>query len=258
MRRSPSCRWRCRAATTASAGPWAYFGTHTRAWELGLGAAVALGRPHLHRLSETQAAVAGWLGLAAVLGSAVLLGEGTLVPGIVLLVPVAGAGALVAAGARTQRGAAALLSRRPLATLGRLSFSWYLWHWPCLLVARQIWGAPAEDDLPAPDLPVGIRLAAVLVSLGLAALTFRFVEEPARNVRWLRPALRRSLPAGAVLVARHGRAGRPRPPRSRTRRRPAHDGGRGADDQCGTPAPCRPGRPRPPAPRAPPSRCPAR
>ena len=34
------------AATTGSAGPWAYFGTHTRAWELAAGAAVALSRPH--------------------------------------------------------------------------------------------------------------------------------------------------------------------------------------------------------------------
>jgi hypothetical protein len=65
---------------------------------------------------------------------------------------------------------------------------------------RQLWGAPAEDDLPPPDVSVGLRLAAVLVSLGLAVLTFRFVEEPARNARWVRPAVRRSLPAGAVLV----------------------------------------------------------
>src|SRR3954468_12395134 len=188
------------AATTASAGPWAYFGTQTRAWELGAGAAIALSRPYLYRLSDTQAAVGGWIGLGAVLASAVVLGYGTLVPGVVLIVPVAGAAVIVAAGARTQRGAAALLGRRPLAALGRLSFSWYLWHWVCLQLVRQVWGGPAEDDLPPPDVPVGLRLAAVLVSLGLAALTFSFVEEPARNARWLRPALRRSLPVGAVLV----------------------------------------------------------
>jgi peptidoglycan/LPS O-acetylase OafA/YrhL len=189
------------AATTASAGPWAYFGTQTRAWELGAGAAIALCRPYLYRLSDTQAAVGGWIGLGAVLGSALVLGYGTLVPGVALLVPVAGAAAIVAAGARTQQGAAALLGRRPLAALGRLSFSWYLWHWVCLQLVRQVWGAPAEDDLPPPDVAVGLRLAAVLVSLGLAVLTFRYVEEPARNARLLRPALRRSLPAGAVLVA---------------------------------------------------------
>ena len=82
-----------------------------------------------------------------------------------------------------------------------MSYSWYLWHWPFLQLARHVWGAPAEDDLPPPDVALGIRLAAVLVSLGLAALTFRFVEEPVRNAGPLRPALRRSLPAGAALVA---------------------------------------------------------
>jgi peptidoglycan/LPS O-acetylase OafA/YrhL len=189
------------AATTAAAGPWAYFGTQTRAWELGVGAAVVLSRPYLYRLTETQAAVGGWIGLSAVLGSALLLGDRSLVPGVVLLLPVAGAAALVAAGARTQLGAAALLGSGPLAALGRLSFSWYLWHWPCLELVRRVWGGPAQDDVPPPDVPAALRLAAVLASLGLAVLTFRFVEEPTRNARWARPAVRRSLPAAAVLAA---------------------------------------------------------
>ena len=191
------------AATTAAAGPWAYFGTHTRAWELGAGAAVALARPHLHRLPEVLAALGGWVGLAAVVGSAIVFGNDTLVPGVALMIPVVGAAAIVAAGARTQRGVAAVLGRSPFAVLGRLSFGWYLWHWPCLQLARRLWTPPAVDDLPPPDIPLWIRVAAVLLALGLAVLTFRFVEEPARTARFLRPRLRRSLslPTGAVLVA---------------------------------------------------------
>jgi len=188
------------AATTASAGPWAYFGTQTRAWELAAGAAVALARPHLYRLTDVQSAAAGWIGLVAVLGSAVVFDDGTMVPGVVMLVPVAGAAAIVAAGARSQHGVAALLGRGPLAGLGRLSFSWYLWHWVCLQLARRLWGPPAVGDLPPADIPVWARLAAVTLALGLAFVTFRFVEEPARGARVLRPALRRSLPAGALLV----------------------------------------------------------
>jgi peptidoglycan/LPS O-acetylase OafA/YrhL len=189
------------AATTASAGPWAYFGTHTRAWELAAGAAVALSRPQLHRLGERVAVFGGWMGLALVLGSAVVLGESTPVPGVALIAPVAGAAALVAAGARTQRGAATLLGRPRVAAIGRLSYSWYLWHWPCLVFARRIWSAPAVDDLPAPDAPWAIRLGAVALSLGLAALTYRFVEAPLRSARLLRPAGGRALPAGALLAA---------------------------------------------------------
>src|SRR3954470_18473519 len=69
------------ATTTASAGPWAYFGTHTRAWELAAGAAVALSRPHLHRLTDLQSSLLGWAGLAAVIGAAVRLDDSMPVPG---------------------------------------------------------------------------------------------------------------------------------------------------------------------------------
>ena len=171
------------AATTGSSGPWAYFGTHTRAWELAAGASIALARPHLHRLTEHQAAALGWAGLAAVLGAAVTFDDTTSVPGVAMLGPVAGTAAIVAAGARTQRGVAALLGRRPLARLGLLSYSWYLWHWPCLEIVRRVWAPPAVDDLPPPDAPAVARLLAVAVSLGLAVLTFRYVEQPARTAR---------------------------------------------------------------------------
>ncbi len=187
------------AVTTASAGPWAYFGTHTRAWELAAGAAVALARPHLHRIGDRQFSVLGWGGLVAVVGSALVFDETTAVPGVALLVPVTGAAAIVAAGARSQRGVAALLGHRPLAMIGRLSYSWYLWHWPCLELVRRVTVPPAVDDLPPPDAPVALRLLAVAVSLGLAVLTFRYVEQPARAARFVLP-VRRALPAGAVLV----------------------------------------------------------
>ncbi len=142
----------------------------------------------------------GWAGLAAVLGAAVTFDDTTAVPGVAMLGPVAGTAAIVAAGARTQRGVAALLGRRPLARLGLLSYSWYLWHWPCLEIVRRVWAAPTLDDLPPPDAPAVTRLLAVAVSLGLAVLTFRYVEQPARTARLLRP-VRLALPAGGALVA---------------------------------------------------------
>src|SRR5205085_11053907 len=132
---------------------WAYFGTHTRAWELAAGAAVALSRPYLHRLTERQTTALGWVGLAGVLGAALTLDDTTPVPGIALLVPVAGPAAIVAAGARSQRGVAVLLGRRPLARLGRLSYSWYLWHWPCLQLVLRVWTPAAGDERPAPYAP---------------------------------------------------------------------------------------------------------
>ena len=63
--------------TTASSGPYAYFGVHTRAWELAAGGAVALARGYLYRLSTAGAAFLGWAGLA-LLGASAVLVDGSL------------------------------------------------------------------------------------------------------------------------------------------------------------------------------------
>jgi peptidoglycan/LPS O-acetylase OafA/YrhL len=53
---------------------------------------------------------------------------------------------------------------------GRLSYSWYLWHWPFIVLAVL---ALNSDSVP-------IRTGAALASLGAAYLAFRFVENPIR------------------------------------------------------------------------------
>ena len=76
--------------TTRAKGPWAYFGLHTRAWELAAGGLLALAVPALSRVSRSTAAAAGWVGLAAVVGSAVLLSRDTAFPGTAAAWPVVG------------------------------------------------------------------------------------------------------------------------------------------------------------------------
>jgi peptidoglycan/LPS O-acetylase OafA/YrhL len=114
---------------TRQSAPWAYFGTHTRAWELGIGAMVALGAPKLERIPRVAAELAAWTGLAAIITAAVVYDEYTPFPGIAALVPVGGAALLIAAGCRTS-AAGRLLAVAPMRVLGKLSYGWYLWHWP--------------------------------------------------------------------------------------------------------------------------------
>jgi hypothetical protein len=173
---------------TRSSPPWAYFSLPSRAWELGAGGLVALAVPWWSRLPGRASAVAGWVGLGLIVVSCVLLDESTAFPGTAALLPVAGAVLVVGAGCRpVHRGVGGLLRVAPLGMLGRCSYSWYLWHWPVLVLAPAVVGSP---------IGLGVRLAAAAVSLGLAVGTLHAVENP---VRFAAP-LRRS-PVRSLLMA---------------------------------------------------------
>ncbi|GAA4592006.1 peptidoglycan/LPS O-acetylase OafA/YrhL [Actinoplanes octamycinicus] len=164
---------------TARSAPWAYFGPHTRAWELGAGALIAVFAPRLENR---------WLGLAGlagILGAALWLDDGTSYPGFFALLPVAGAAAVLIGGCRP-------LAARPLQAVGRLSYGWYLWHWPVLLIAPAALGVE-------PSVPLGLLLSAA--ALGLAWVTYHLVENPVRHHPRLRLRPVRALGLGAGLSA---------------------------------------------------------
>ena len=75
--------------------------------------------------------------------------------------------------------------------VGRVSYSWYLWHWPVLLLAPPLLGHP---------LGLAGRLAAVLVSGGLAVLTLHLIENPLRFAAPLRRSPLASLALGGVAT----------------------------------------------------------
>ncbi|MER6418570.1 acyltransferase family protein [Streptomyces sp. NPDC001137] len=181
---------------TNSSAPWAYFGSLTRAWELGVGALLALGAGRLKRLPAALATPLTWFGLACVTLAAVWYDDGTPFPGHHALLPVAGTALVLAGGcAPAPRGAGWLLGRRPLVWLGGLSYGWYLWHWPLLVIAPVALGrADGTADVP---LALGLSAAA----LGLAWLTLRLVENPVRFHQAFRGRPRRALVLGAALSA---------------------------------------------------------
>ena len=92
-------------------------------------------------------------------------------PGYVAAIPVLATFATLQAGASAPTSLAAqLLMVRPLQYLGGISYSLYLWHWPVLMIAREIY----------PDNSVAVRTACVLLSFLLAAATHITVENPIR------------------------------------------------------------------------------
>ncbi|MBX6358295.1 MAG: acyltransferase [Micromonosporaceae bacterium] len=182
------CVWQTRTAQ-----PWAYFGIQARAWELASGALAALAAGWLARLRPALAAGLTWLGLAAVVASALVFTERTPFPGYAAALPVAGALAIVAGGCAAPRyGAVRLLGLPPMQRIGRLSYGWYLWHWPVLLLAPYALGS--EPGL-------AVRIGLMGLALGLAAASLHLVENPIRFRPRLRTSPRRGLALGAALTS---------------------------------------------------------
>ncbi|GAB3652482.1 hypothetical protein GCM10027589_10040 [Actinocorallia lasiicapitis] len=128
-----------------------------------------------------------WVGFGGIVAAAVLYSEETAFPGVAALLPVLATVAVLVGGATAGRhGAVLLLGRAPLQWIGERSYGWYLWHWPLVVIV------PAA--LGTASLTVGI--AASAVGLVLAALTYRFVENPVRHHGWFKGGARRGLAFG--------------------------------------------------------------
>ena len=189
--------------TTTTSGPFAFFGLHTRAWELAVGAGLSLSTDRWLRWPAFLSISLGWIGLLMILGSAGLLTGDTPYPGAVAALPVLGAAMLLVAGAsRTSWSIGRLLSLPPVRYLGRISYAWYLWHWPCLVLLGGVGGDSAEGtgDASVGGGSVTRLVFAIAVSLALSALSHHIVENPARRSVWLSRFTGRSLMLGVTLT----------------------------------------------------------
>ncbi len=146
----------------------------TRLWEFMTGGAVVLVRGQRTGPLRWASNPAFGLGLIAI--GFLALSASSPFPGLAALLPCFGAAAVVAGGANTSV-VGRLLAAPPLAVAGRLSYSLYLWHWPILVFASY------GRSLP---LPLGQRLMLLGVTVTLSVLSWRFVERPIIERRWLR------------------------------------------------------------------------
>lgn len=178
------------AAFTADAPTAAYFSTLTRAWELALGGLLAL--VTLPRIAGWASWVLGLGGLGAIAYATHFYDATTPFPGIAALAPALGTAALLVAGTAAAKGPVTrILELAPLRYVGRISYSWYLWHWPFVVFGAALWG----------PLSVAQTTALVAASWVPTAITHPLVEQRFRLSRALRAHPWRTVALGPVCAA---------------------------------------------------------
>jgi peptidoglycan/LPS O-acetylase OafA/YrhL len=184
----------------------AYFSTPARAWELGVGCTAAICQPLFSRIVAPVRLLMAWAGLGGIAVATLVIGPTSEFPGYVAALPVLSTMlVLVANNPFGGVGGRFALGNAIPQYIGRLSYSLYLWHWPCIILAS---GYFASRNL-------GFYATALILPFVLSATSFHFLEDPIRHSRWLskrrpgqrRPTLsewqndnRKSLDAALVLL----------------------------------------------------------
>ncbi len=154
----------------------------TRAWELLLGCAVALYQFNHGELKEKYIPYAGFIGIGLIVFSTI--GYGYLntesFPGLLALPPCIGTVLCIISGSNINAKphyVQKVLQTKLLVTVGLLSYSLYLWHWPIYVAYKAYFFAQ----------PIGIFDVFILCSLTLffATLSYYIIEKPIRQKKIL-------------------------------------------------------------------------
>lgn len=160
----------------SSAQPtWAYFSTLSRAWELGVGALVAVCAGLFYKLPAWSRPVLAWAGLVGIVYSMFVITPTSAFPAPWALLPVLSTAVVIGANIGGDQKFLGILTNRASVYIGNVSFSLYLWHFPAIIFT--------EVFLEPGELATYGVITALIVIVSLAS--YHFVEDPIRKSSWL-------------------------------------------------------------------------
>jgi peptidoglycan/LPS O-acetylase OafA/YrhL len=170
----------------------AFFLPHSRAFELMIGMGLALGFQPAWR-NNTAREGAAILGILLIAAASLLYSDATPFPGIAALAPCLGTALLISSATGKSTAVSRILSNSALVSIGKISYSLYLWHWPLFVFGEYLYDEP---------LPLTYRFGLIALAVALSILTYHFIEQPARRRTLLsqRGAIGAGVAAMAVLL----------------------------------------------------------
>lgn len=152
-----------------------YFSSFDRAYELGIGALLAIVLAlRKFSLTTTLSNLLSLTGIALIAFSVINFGEASRFPGTSALVPTLGTALVIFSEMNSVKLSfvGTTLARKPLVFVGKLSYSIYLWHWLVIIIVKdQISGSPLL-----------LNSIIVIVTLLLSIIGYQLIEHPIRKL----------------------------------------------------------------------------
>jgi peptidoglycan/LPS O-acetylase OafA/YrhL len=171
-----------------------FFLLPARAWEMMLGAFIALYIPQ-KSWSHTINSLISWISLSTIFYCIYKYDSTVPFPGIAALAPCLATVALIFCNQSKLTTPAKFLSLRPVVFVGKISYSFYLWHWPIIVFANYT----AVDTMSD-----GTRWGLVTASFIMAVLSWRFIETPFRTSSFTRQQVFRAFYISTALFILSG------------------------------------------------------